>query len=181
MNSLIHHSSPYYKFAMDQDRLGFYNIIVGRLPCSLIRAISRILSRQKCGGLSADLWARKFSRELLLFKHKQWTYRNSVKHYSPSEGKIFSEHQHINLQVQSLLSPSPTRLLPQHLNLLSHQTSTFLTSTTSTNEQFWMADLQLQSAQSPSAYISTIYNSKIQSTANDAWQKARADLKASTF
>ena len=142
MSSLTHSTSPFYEFASTQDRLGFDNLIVGRLPRPLIQVMTPILAKLNRRGLSPDLWARKLSRELLLFTHKQWTYRNTVKHYKPSEGKTVAEHNHIDLQVQSLLSLSPSRLLPQHRHLLSDQTAASLATSTSTNKQFWIADLQ---------------------------------------
>eukprot|EP00956_Cyclotella_meneghiniana_P036730 scaffold129731_cov22-Cyclotella_meneghiniana.AAC.1 len=98
MSSLTHSTSPFYELASTQDQLGFDNLIVGRLPRPLIQVMTPILAKLNRRGQSPDLWARKLSLELLLFTHKQWTYRNTVKHYTPSEGKTVAEHNHIDLQ-----------------------------------------------------------------------------------
>jgi hypothetical protein len=60
-----------------------------------------ILNAKDTRGVSPELWARKFSHELIVFTHKQWTHRNGVVHYSPSENMTVSEHEAIDDQLQS--------------------------------------------------------------------------------
>jgi hypothetical protein len=72
MTSFLDRSSPYYSLAETQDRLGFDNlIIVGRIPKLLVQLMTPIISNLQRRGTTPTLWARKFSRQLLLFTHKQ--------------------------------------------------------------------------------------------------------------
>jgi hypothetical protein len=93
-------------------------------------------------GPTAETWSRKLSQELLLFSHRQWTYRNSVKHFQPSEGMTIQEHDLITQQVQSLLAIDPSQLLPQHCHLLSPLHANKLGSSSTTYKQFWLAEFQ---------------------------------------
>jgi hypothetical protein len=82
-------------------------------------------------------------QELLLFSlHRQWTYRNSVKHFQPSKGMTIQEHDLITQQVQSLLAIHPSQLLPQHRHLLSPLRTQRLGSSSTTYKQFWLAEFQ---------------------------------------
>jgi hypothetical protein len=142
MTSFLDRSSPYYSLAETQDRLGFDNLIVGRIPKLLVQLMTPIISNLQRQGTTPTLWARKFSRELLLFTHKQWTYRNSIKNFTPSEGKTVLEHERIDQQVQSLLQLKPSQLLPHLQHLISPKTAAYLSNTTSLNKQFWIADVE---------------------------------------
>jgi hypothetical protein len=142
MSSLISPSSQYSSFADTQDCLGFDNLLVGRIPKSLVAIMTPIIYNLKRRGVNPDLWARQLARELILFTHKQWIYRNTVKHFKPSEGKTTNEHQQIDIQVRSLLSLNPSQLLPHHRYLLTSHDYTFHCSTSSTAKQFWIADVQ---------------------------------------
>jgi hypothetical protein len=118
--------SPLRAIAVIQDGIGLDNLLVGRLPRILVNHMSPILNAKDIRGVSAELWARKFSRELIIFTHKQWTYRNGVVHYTPSENMTLSEHEAIDEQLQSLLSLSPDNLLPHHRHLLMAENFTDL-------------------------------------------------------
>jgi hypothetical protein len=119
MTSLLAPDSPLYAIARIQDGIGFDNLLMGRLPRALVQHMSPILNAKDIRGVSAKLWARKLSRELIVFTHKQWTYRDGVVHYCPSETNMtVSEHEAIDEQLQSLLSLTPNDLLPQHCHLL---------------------------------------------------------------
>jgi mRNA degradation ribonuclease J1/J2 len=99
--------------------------------------MSPILDAKDIRGVSAELWARKFSRELIVFTHKQWTYRNGVVHFSPSENTTVSEHEAIDEQLQSLLSLSPSDLLPHHRHLLTAENFTDLAAGTSVEKLYY--------------------------------------------
>jgi hypothetical protein len=104
--------------------------------------MSPILNAKDIKGVSPELWDRKFSRELIVFTHKQWTYRNGVVNYTPSENMTVSEHEAIDNQLQSLLSLSPDNLLPHHRHLLTAENCTDLASGPSTEKLYWMADVR---------------------------------------
>ena len=114
MTSLLSPDSLLLAIARIQDGIGFDNLLVGRIPQVLVSHMSPILDAKDIRGVSAKLWAFKFSRELIVFTHKQWTYRNGVLHFTPSENMTVSEYKAINEQLQSLLSLSPSDLLPHH-------------------------------------------------------------------
>ena len=104
--------------------------------------MSPILARSARRGFSADIWARKFSTELLLFTHRQWTYRNTTTHFKPSEGKTVAEHESIHQQLLSLLELSPSELPLRHRHLLSPEHTDQLLLGSTTNKQFWIAEVQ---------------------------------------
>jgi hypothetical protein len=134
--------SPLYVIARIQDGIGFDNLLVGRLPRALVNHMAPILNAKDIRGVSAELWARKLSRELIIFTHKQWTYRNGVVHYTPSENMTVSEHEAIDEQLQSLLSLSPDDLLPHHRHLLTAENFTDLASGPSIEKLYWMAEVR---------------------------------------
>jgi hypothetical protein len=103
--------------------------------------MSPILRRLNKRGLTSDLWAQKLSRELILFTHRQWSYRNSTVNYKPSEGKTVQEHDAINSHVRSLLSLDPFLLPRHHRHLLLQKDLHALNSGTSTSKQFWKAEV----------------------------------------
>ena len=74
MASLVSVDSPLYAIARLQDGIGFDNLLAGRLLRILVSHISPILDAYNIRGISGELWARKFSQELIFFTHKQWTY-----------------------------------------------------------------------------------------------------------
>jgi hypothetical protein len=104
--------------------------------------MSPILDAKDIRGISAELWARKFSRELIVFTHKQWTYRNGVVHFTPSENMTVSKHEAIDEQLQSLLCLSPSDLLPHHRHLLTAENFTDLAAGTSVEKLYWMAEVR---------------------------------------
>ena len=142
MSSLVHPSSPMYCFAKCQDAIGFDNLLVGQLPRTLISYMTPILRKASKRGISVDLWAKNFAVELLLFTHRQWTYRNSVVHYKPSEGKTVSEHEMVDAHVRSLMTLSPSELPSQHRHLLTKENFQRLGAGSTTNKQFWIAEIQ---------------------------------------
>ena len=142
MTSLLAPDSPLYAIARIQDGIGFDNLLIGRLPRALVQHMSPILNAKDIRGVSAELWARKLSRELIVFTHKQWTYRNGVVHYCPTENMTVSEHEAIDEQLQSLLSLTPNDLLPQHRHLLTAENYTDLASGPSVEKLYWMAEVR---------------------------------------
>jgi hypothetical protein len=142
MSSLIPLDSPLQALATNQDNLGFDNLLIGRLPKSLLTLMKPHLTNLTYRGPTAETWSRKLSQELLFFSHRQWTCRNSVKHFQPSEGMTIQEHDLITQQVQSLLAIHPSELLPQHCHLLSPLCAHKLGSSSTTYKQFWLAEFQ---------------------------------------
>jgi hypothetical protein len=106
MSSLLSTDSSLHAIACIQDGIGFDNLLVGRIPPVLVSHMSPILNAKDIRRVSAELWASKFSRELIVFIHTQWTYRNGVVSFTPSENMTVSEHEAIDEQLQSLLSLS---------------------------------------------------------------------------
>ena len=86
-------------------------------------------------------WAQELSRQLLLFTHRQWSYRNSTAHYKPSEGKTVAEHELVDDQVKSLLLLPLSSLPPQHRHLLAQDQTKSLLRGTTTAKQFWIANV----------------------------------------
>ena len=142
MESLTPLHSPYLTLAQAQDLIGFDNLLVGRLPKLLITIMKSKLALLNQRSLTIDRWAKDLSRHLLLFTHRQWTYRNSTVHYKPSEGKTVAEHTMVDEQVRSLLQLSPILLPPQHRYLLTEENRTTLLQGTTSAKQFWIADIQ---------------------------------------
>jgi hypothetical protein len=141
MVSLTPNSSPYHEFAKAQDDIGFDNLIVGRLPTALLSVMTPILRLINRRGTDAESWAKGLSRELLLFTHKQWLHRNNIAHYKPSEGKTVTEHERVDEQFRSLAEMALTDLPPQHQHLLLPDTISNMTSASTTDKQFWIADI----------------------------------------
>eukprot|EP00956_Cyclotella_meneghiniana_P004596 scaffold5670_cov42-Cyclotella_meneghiniana.AAC.1 len=104
--------------------------------------MSPILTMRNQRKVTIDRWAKDLSRHLLLFTHRQWTYRNSTVHYKPSEGKTVAEHTMVDEQVRSLLQLSPILLPPQHRYLLTTENRTTLLQGTTAAKQFWIAEIQ---------------------------------------
>jgi hypothetical protein len=133
MTSLIPNSSPQLPIAEAQDEIGFDNLLIGRLPLTLIQHMTPILAAHQQKGLSGDIWAKKFAIELILFTHRQWNHRNEIVNYKPSEGKTVAEHELIDSQVSSLLSIDPDELFPHHRHLLEEEDFTKLGSSNPQN------------------------------------------------
>ena len=131
-----------HELATIQDSIGFDNLIIGRLPKALLPLVQPSLQQANRRGLTPQYWAKNFSYELILFTHKQWTYRNGTVHFKPSEGKTVKEHLAIDEQVKSLLTLPHHSLLPHHRHLLSPACAKQLGRGTSTSKQFWMAEVQ---------------------------------------
>jgi hypothetical protein len=142
MESLVNSYSPYYSIAKIQDLIGFDNLLVGRLPKALVLRMAPILANSGRRGLTAESWASRFSRELLLFTHRQWSYRNSTVHFKPAEGKTISEHEAVTLQVQSIMSMNPRRLPRHHRHLLLKQDFARLGAGSTIHKQFWLAEVE---------------------------------------
>jgi hypothetical protein len=142
MASLLSESSPLYAIAKIQDSIGFDNLLVGRLPTALLTHISPHLNSLNHRGLSSEIWAKKFSTQLIVFTHKQWTHRNGVVHFKPSENMTISEHQAIDEQMRALISLPPTALPPHHRHLLLSEDFRELGAGFSTAKLFWIADVQ---------------------------------------
>eukprot|EP00956_Cyclotella_meneghiniana_P024034 scaffold47931_cov126-Cyclotella_meneghiniana.AAC.2 len=143
MEPLTPPHSPYLTLAQAQDLIGFDNLLVGRLPKLLITTMKPKLALLNQRKLTIDRWAKDLSCHLLLFTHRQWTYRNSTVHYKPSEGKTVAEHTMVlDEQVRSLLQLSPLLLPPQHSHLLTTEDRTTLLQGTTSSKQFWIADIQ---------------------------------------
>ena len=131
-----------HDLATIQDSIGFDNLIIGRLPKALLPLVKPSLQQANRRGLTPQYWAKNLSYELILFTHKQWTYRNGAVHYKPSEGKTVKEHLAIDEQVKSLLTLPHNSLLPHHRHLLSPACARQLGRGTSTTKQFWIAEVQ---------------------------------------
>jgi hypothetical protein len=71
------------------------------------------------------------------YTHKQWTYRNDVVHYTPSENMTVSEREAIDEQLQALLGLSPNDLLLHHYYLLPSENFTDLASGISVEKLYW--------------------------------------------
>jgi hypothetical protein len=155
MASQVSESSPLYAIAKIQDSIGFDNLLVGRLPKALLTHISPHHNSLNRRGVSPEIWAKKFSTQLILFTHKQWTHRNGVVHYKPSENMTVSEHQAIDDHLQALISLSPTALPPHHRHLLLNEDFRELGAGSSTAKLFWIADVQ-------SALAEAAINDKLQ-------------------
>ena len=131
-----------HDLAAKQDAIGFDNLIIGRLPKALLPLVKPSLQQANRRGLTPQYWAKNLAYELILFTHKQWTYRNGTVHYKPSEGKTVKEHQTIDEHVKSLLTLPHDSLLPHHRHLLSPACARQLCRGTSTAKQFWIAEVQ---------------------------------------
>lgn len=131
-----------HDLAAKQDAIGFDNLIIGRLPKALLPLVKPSLQQANRRGLTPQYWAKNLAYELILFTHKQWTYRNGTVHYKPSEGKTVKEHQTIDEHVKSLLTLPHDSLLPHHRHLLSPACARQLGRGTSTAKQFWIAEVQ---------------------------------------
>ena len=142
MESLLPPHSPYSLVAQAQDLIGFDNLLVGRLPNILSSTMEPVLEALNRRGVSSSKWAKDLSRQLLLFTHRQWTYRNTTVHYKPSEGKTVAEHEAIDQQVRSLRHLPVNTLLPHHRHLLNKEDFTKLLSGSTTAKQFWIAEVQ---------------------------------------
>ena len=80
-------------------------------------------------------------RNTSYFTHRQWTYRNNITHYKPSEGKTVSEHEKIDQQVLDLMQLDPSELPLHHQHLLIRENFDKLGASSTTAKQFWIADV----------------------------------------
>jgi hypothetical protein len=62
-SALIPLGSPLQSLATDQDNLGFNNLLVGRLPKSLLALMKPHLTNLTFRGPTAETWSRKLSQE----------------------------------------------------------------------------------------------------------------------
>jgi mRNA degradation ribonuclease J1/J2 len=122
--------------------MGFDNFIIGRLPKALLPLVQPSLQKANRRGLTPTFWAKSLSYELILFTHKQWSYRKGTVHYNPSEGKMVKEHLAMEEQVKSILTLPPESLLPHHRHLLSPTYAQKLGKDSSTSKQFCIVEVQ---------------------------------------
>ena len=142
MESMLSSSSLYLTLARAQYLIGFDKLLVGRLPKLLISAMEPRLAMLNQRKVTVHHWAKDLSCLLLLFTHRQWTYRNCTVHYKPSEGKSVAEHTLVNDQVQSLLQLPSVSLPQQHQHSLTKEDRAALLGGTTAAKQFWIAEIQ---------------------------------------
>ena len=70
-SSLITPTSPYYAIARCFDIIGIDNILIGRLPHTLVSYMTPIIPRSGGRGYTSDIWVRNLSTRLILLTHRQ--------------------------------------------------------------------------------------------------------------
>jgi hypothetical protein len=141
--SMVDIAAPFphlHWWAMELDKLGWDNLLEGRIRREILPLQARSMQRQG-SQWHIKSWATEFIHQLLGITHKQWLYHNARTHICLLDGKTESEHNSIMDQVGRFLFTDPSLLLPQHCHLLELDFEKLGTGPT-TDRQYWLANLE---------------------------------------
>ena len=123
----------------ESDRLGWDNLVEGRITTQWLSVIAPHLSRGSHQVLPRS-WGRQFITKLHNLVHKQWIYRNSMIHFRSTDGLTIPEHHEILDQMERYVLVDPDTLLPRHRTLLDADFE-LLGSGPTSHRLLWLANM----------------------------------------
>ena len=143
--------------AKDIDKLGWDNLLEGRIPSSLVRLQHTYLLRNN-SYWKIRTWSSHLIQHLLNVTHRQWLYRNAKIHIRKLENLTANEHNTVIELVKDMMLVDPTDLLPRH-RILLEQDFMALGEGSTIDRKVWLAKMnsallaaktqEEQSSQSP--------------------------------
>ena len=146
MLSCCSSTSRYRQLAIIQDRLGFRNMLEGRIPCLLYNVRADYIKER---GLRKHPghWCNGLITRLLQITHRQWTYRNGTVHLRGPDGLTLSQQRALAQKCEDLLWTDPSDLLEADRALLDMDFSR-LGSGPATDRQMWVSEMEAARAAS---------------------------------
>ena len=139
MQSLVGRHSRFGLVAKIHDRLGWDNLVEGRL-CSLwLQHREADIVRWNLRS-TAESWATGLARRLLELTHRQWIYRNTEVHFVSEGGLTVRQHESLMSRVEEYASTDPADLLPEDRALLEVDFS-LLGTGAAREKQYWVAEM----------------------------------------
>ena len=136
MTQFIPYGTPFHAFAQVHDRLGWRSFLEGRIPTVLVQEMHSHLSTT-ASHLSGVDWAKGLVNFLFRITHRQWTFRNSVVHFTV-EGRTPQQHQEIIAEMERLLEVDPKTLLPRFRHLWEDRDFENLGAGSATAKLYWI-------------------------------------------
>ena len=137
MTDLAPRGSPYHSMALLHDKLGWRCFLEGRISTVLVQTMHDYLSHSPSRMNAAD-WTKGLVSHLLRITHRQWTYRNSVVHFT-IEGRPVDQHHQVIAEMKELMQVDPYTLLPQYRHLFLEEDFEALGAGSTTNRLYWIA------------------------------------------
>jgi hypothetical protein len=144
MTSLCSYCSNYYELAEMVDRLGYHNLLEGRIPKLFYTTrLADIKSRQL--NKHAGHWCKGLILQLLQITHPQWTFRNGTVHLRGPDGLTFTQQEALARRCEDLLWTDPLSLLEEDRYLLDID-FTELGNGPSATRQVWISEMEAAAA-----------------------------------
>jgi hypothetical protein len=137
MVDLAPYGTRFHAFALIHDRLGWRSFLEGRISTILVQEMHFHLAHTP-SLLSATDWAKQLVNHLVRITHRQWTYRNSVVHFT-IEGRTPKQHREIIAELEQLMSVDPKTLLPKYRHLFEDEDFVALGRGSSNHKLYWIS------------------------------------------
>jgi hypothetical protein len=144
MTSLCSFRSKYHELAVMVDRLGYRNLLEGRIPTLFY---TTRLEDIKCRRLNkhAGHWCKGLILQLLQITHRQWTFRNGTVHFRGPDGLTVAQQESLARRCEDLLWTDPSSLLEEDRYLLEIDFDE-LGNGPSANRQVWISEMEAAAA-----------------------------------
>jgi hypothetical protein len=147
---LAPYGTRFHAFALIHDRLGWCSFLEGRISTILVQEMHFHLTHTR-SLLSAIDWAKQLVNHLVRITHRQWTYRNSVVHFTV-EGRTPKQHREIIAELEQLMSVDPKTLLPKYHHLFEDEDFVALGRGSSNHKLYWISAAKTSIAASAIAH-----------------------------
>ena len=128
------------RMALIQDRLGWDNLVEGRIPMIYVEHQRMHLASIKTT-MTAKRWAKGLITRLLQMTHKQWLLRNAKVHIKRKGDLTAKEHDELLSKIESLIWTDPDDLLPGDEHLLNEDFDQ-LGRASAIDQQLWVAEME---------------------------------------
>ena len=128
------------RMALIQDRLGWDNLVEGRIPTIYVEHRRMHLASIKTT-MTAKRWAKGLITRLLQMTHKQWLLRNAKVHIKRKGDLTAKEHDKLLSKIESLIWTDPDDLLPGDEHLLNEDFDQ-LGRASAIDQQLWVAEME---------------------------------------
>ena len=157
------------RMANIQDRLGWDNLVEGRIPAIYVEHQRMYLATVKTR-MTAKQWAKGFITRLLQMTHKQWLLRNAKVHIKRKGDLTAKEHDMLLSKIENLIWTDPDDLLPGDKHLLDEDFNQ-LGKASAIDQQLWVAEMEASitaaiQGNAPARAPSSEPNSTAESTPN---------------